>query len=259
MVKLNISQSVYVPQLAIPTTPKISSNNVHVEKTSNGLNEAIKLTISTEAKELYQNSLLQKQQTEQTNETNDLQNNQKEEKQAERSNASERTFEESQAGVRELSAQEQLQVRKLEQRDQEVRMHEQAHIAASGGISVSAANFTYQTGPDGQRYAIGGEVNFRTPASSDPKQALQTAHQLQQMALAPANPSSTDRSVAAKAAQDAARARMQIQQETMEEYREQLHEEDNTTEQSSTEQPFNNNLQNNTDQQTSNKNQSAEL
>jgi hypothetical protein len=59
---------------------------------------------------------------------------------------------------------------------------------------------TYETGPDGRRYAVGGEVpiHVRT-GSDDPRVAIQQYEQVVRAALAPANPSSQDRAVAADA------------------------------------------------------------
>ena len=52
-------------------------------------------------------------------------------------------------GKNELSQDEQRKVRELQQRDQRVRAHEQAHVAASGRIAVSAPSYEYETGSDG--------------------------------------------------------------------------------------------------------------
>ena len=56
-----------------------------------------------------------------------------------------------------LTPEEQAVVAKLRQTDRQVRAHEQAHLAAAGGLA-RGVSFTYVTGPDGQRYAVGGEV-----------------------------------------------------------------------------------------------------
>jgi len=72
---------------------------------------------------------------------------------------------------------EQLsQIAELKARDQEVRAHEQAHLSAAGGIAVSGARFTFVTGPDGQRYATGGEVNIDvSEVAGDPEATLRKA------------------------------------------------------------------------------------
>jgi hypothetical protein len=112
-------------------------------------------------------------------------------------------------------------IESLKARDREVRAHEQAHISASGGLAIGGASFTYQQGPDGKRYAIGGEVNIDTsPVPGDPSATLRKAETIRRAALAPANPSSQDYKVASKAAQMATKAQMDIiklQQETQSE------------------------------------------
>ena len=59
-----------------------------------------------------------------------------------------------------LNGSEQAMLRELKQRDQQVRQHELAHIAASGGLAQGGPSYTYQRGPDGQNYAIGGQVSL---------------------------------------------------------------------------------------------------
>ncbi|MDT8405975.1 MAG: putative metalloprotease CJM1_0395 family protein [Methylococcales bacterium] len=110
-----------------------------------------------------------------------------------------------------LSEAEQQQVQKLAARDREVRTHEQAHLSASGGLAMGGASFSFQTGPDGQRYAVGGEVSIDTSeVPGDPRATLQKADTIRRAALAPAQPSSQDFRVAAKASQMAARARQEL-------------------------------------------------
>ena len=101
------------------------------------------------------------------------------------------------------------EIRQLEQREQEVIAHEAAHKAV-GGQYASAASYTYTTGPDDKRYIDGGEVSIRTPSTNDPHEALRMAELVKRAALAPANPSGQDLSVAASATQKAAAARVEI-------------------------------------------------
>jgi hypothetical protein len=82
----------------------------------------------------------------------------------------------------------------LQNRDREVRNHEQAHIAASGGLSRGGASFSYQRGSDGKLYAVGGEVSIDTsPVPDNPQATIQKAQQIRAAALAPADPSAQDR------------------------------------------------------------------
>jgi len=102
--------------------------------------------------------------------------------------------------IRQQLTPEDLQIiRELSVRDRQVRAHEQAHLAAAGGLAQGGASFSYQTGPDGQRYAVGGEVAISVASSSDPRENIANAQQLRRAALAPADPSAQDRSVAARA------------------------------------------------------------
>jgi hypothetical protein len=108
-----------------------------------------------------------------------------------------------------LTREEQAQVRKLQARDREVKAHEAAHRAASGGMA-SGGSYTYQTGPDGRSYAIGGEVSISASYSGSPEEIIRQAETIQRAALAPADPSPQDRRVAAQAAAIAAQARGEL-------------------------------------------------
>ena len=91
-------------------------------------------------------------------------------------------------------------IRDLELRDQEVRTHERAH-ASVGGAHTGAPTYTYETGPDGKKYAVEGEVSADlTPVAGDPKETIAKMKQVQAAALAPVDPSSQDIRVAASAA-----------------------------------------------------------
>ena len=111
------------------------------------------------------------------------------------------------SGQQELTPEERKQVEKLKARDREVRAHEQAHKAAAGDLAVGGPTYTYQVGPDGRRYAIGGEVKIKIPKGRTPEESLRIAQRAQRAALAPQEPSSQDRAVAARAAQRASEAR----------------------------------------------------
>jgi hypothetical protein len=117
----------------------------------------------------------------------------------------------------EPSSQEQrlelLEIAKLVSRDQEVRTHEQAH-AAVGGRYAGAPSYTYERGPDGKRYAVGGEVGIdASPIPSDPEATLRKMEVVIRAALAPAEPSGQDRQVAAQAQAQMAEAYAQLAQQ----------------------------------------------
>jgi hypothetical protein len=119
-----------------------------------------------------------------------------------------------QSGPRqELPKEQQQQVKELAARDREVKAHEAAHKAAGGGLT-GPASFSYTTGPDGKRYATGGEVSVDTSkVPGDPQATLIKANQIRAAALAPAEPSGQDRKVAAQASQMAADARAEMAQQ----------------------------------------------
>lgn len=116
---------------------------------------------------------------------------------------------------RELSTEDELALRELKARDTEVRAHEQAHKAAGGQLVTGGPTYEYETGPDGHRYAVGGEVSIEvSPESGDPAATIAKAQAVRRAALAPANPSSTDRQVAARAGAMERDARAEIAKET---------------------------------------------
>lgn len=117
----------------------------------------------------------------------------------------------------ELSAEDRHQVEKLKSTDRNVRAHEAAHVAAGGNLVTSGATFSFETGPDGQRYAVAGEVGIDTSKGRTPEETLVRAQQIRAAALAPADPSGQDRAVAAAASQMAADARAEIARASMEE------------------------------------------
>lgn len=101
-------------------------------------------------------------------------------------------------------------IRELASRDREVRRHEMAHQSV-GGPYTGSVTYTFQRGPDGVMYAVGGEVSIDTsPVAGDPEATLQKAQTIERAALAPADPSPQDYKVAAMARSMANEARADI-------------------------------------------------
>jgi len=98
-------------------------------------------------------------------------------------------------GGKKLTPEQEREVARLRARDAEVRAHEMAHMAAGGGLA-GAPHYQYQVGPDGQQYAVSGEVNIDTSSERDPKSTINKMQRVKAAALAPANPSGQDRAVA---------------------------------------------------------------
>lgn len=112
-------------------------------------------------------------------------------------------------GEQQLSTEEKQVVNNLKRRDAEVKAHEASHMAAGGGVVTGSASYEYQSGPDGKMYAVGGEVRIDTSPAGRPEATIRKMQQIRRAALAPAQPSGTDRAVAAQAAQIEAQARME--------------------------------------------------
>ncbi|MCD6259625.1 MAG: hypothetical protein J7J31_08510 [Helicobacteraceae bacterium] len=96
-----------------------------------------------------------------------------------------------------LEPSEEQMLMELQARDAEVRQHEAAHKSA--GAPTGAANYTYQKGPDGRMYAIGGEVSVTMKSGSTPEETIANAQAVIASAMAPADPSPQDHAVASSA------------------------------------------------------------
>lgn len=129
------------------------------------------------------------------------------ESQEERSNSQEEPKDNS---SERFSEQEQNKIDELKDRHAEVVTHEQAH-AGAGGQYAGSPSYSYETGPDGVKYAVSGEVSIDTAkVPNDPQATIVKAQQIKRAALAPAEPSSQDRRVAASADRLASEARQEI-------------------------------------------------
>ena len=108
-----------------------------------------------------------------------------------------------------LTPEQKKEVAELKARDREVRAHEMAHKAAGAGVTGSIS-YTYQVGPDGKRYAIGGEVAISVSPEKDPEATIKKMERIRAAALAPADPSSQDRAVANEASREILNANQEI-------------------------------------------------
>ena len=104
----------------------------------------------------------------------------------------------------------QREIERLSARDKEVRAHEQAHMAAGAGLVTRGASYTYVMGPDGRRYATGGEVGIDTSPGQTPQETIAKAQRIRAAAMAPAQPSGQDMQVAAQATQMQMQAQMEL-------------------------------------------------
>lgn len=122
------------------------------------------------------------------------------------------------ASNQELSEQDMRIVEELKARDREVRAHEQAHKSV-GGQYAGAISLSYQSGPDGRRYAVGGEVPIDvSPIPGDPQATIVKMTIVKAAATAPAQPSTQDIMVAA----EAGRIQMEAQTELLQKNNQEL-------------------------------------
>ena len=124
-------------------------------------------------------------------------------------------------GMDGLTDAERRKVEALKARDRQVREHERAHQIAGGHYASSP---TYRTvrGPDGKSYAVGGEVRIDTSVvPNNPEATIRKMQTVKRAALAPQEPSSADRAVAAEADAKIVRARQEIQERKIEEAKKQ--------------------------------------
>nr|WP_281494867.1 putative metalloprotease CJM1_0395 family protein [Marinobacter sp. S6332] len=112
-----------------------------------------------------------------------------------------------------LDEAELKELTELKARDREVRAHEAAHQAA-GGQYAGAMSFSYQRGPDGAQYAVGGEVSIDiSPVNGNPQATIEKMRVVRSAAMAPAEPSGQDRAVAAQAMQIMLQAQSELASE----------------------------------------------
>ena len=112
---------------------------------------------------------------------------------------------------KELTPEERQQVAHLQARDQEIRIHEMAHMMAGGQYVTSGPSYQYEIGPDGKAYAVSGSVGIDTsPVQDNPEATIAKMQTVAAAAMAPSQPSGQDYKVAAQARQAEAQARAEL-------------------------------------------------
>ena len=93
-------------------------------------------------------------------------------------------------------AAEQRVISELQNRDKEVRAHEAAH-ASVGGSTTGSPSYSFETGPDGKRYVVDGEVSVDLSiVAGNPQATISKMQKVYAAALAPVQPSAQDVRVA---------------------------------------------------------------
>ncbi|SFD21625.1 putative metalloprotease CJM1_0395 family protein [Pseudoalteromonas denitrificans] len=196
--KRELVQEINKPE-ASPAESKLAGDSDKTKQPGKSVSENQEVLLSEEStnkkieEDKENNSQNKEQHNQQKEESDEQQKNQKDTKQVEQ---------------KELE-----QLKQLKSRDTEVRNHEHAH-AAVGGQYAGSPSYEYQRGPDGSNYAVGGEVSIDVSVvSGDPQATINKMQQVQAAALAPAEPSSADRAIAADAAQKLATAQTELTKE----------------------------------------------
>jgi len=123
-----------------------------------------------------------------------------------------------------LTTEEKEDVEELKRRDKQVKAHEMAHVAAGAGLVRGGASYEYEVGPDGKRYAVEGEVSIDTAPETEPVATIAKMQRIKRAALAPSEPSGTDRAVATQASRTEAKARAELLEEKTREVKEEKEE-----------------------------------
>jgi hypothetical protein len=97
-----------------------------------------------------------------------------------------------------LSEDEAQEVKRLQERDRYVRIHEGRHAAALGAYA-GAVHYNYEAGPDNRLYAVGGYTEVNTMPAPTPEAQAAKARIIRNAALAPGAVSGADFMVAVQA------------------------------------------------------------
>ncbi|PMP61686.1 MAG: protein-glutamate O-methyltransferase [Hydrogenobaculum sp.] len=110
------------------------------------------------------------------------------------------------------SIQTQQEINQLKAIDQDVRAHEMAHKIAGGDLT-GPVNYKYVVGPNGKKYAVGGDVSIDVSPGPTPQDTIRKMERVIKAALAPVDPSAQDRAVAAQAQMMLEQAQIELQKE----------------------------------------------
>lgn len=169
--------------------------------------DTVKLTISPEARKLFDKYQTSQKDTTDESQTKNL---------SQPSNTASKSNDPSKPSTSptKLSPEDERVLQRLSQTDLDVKTHEHQHVATAGGYVESGPVYNYTTGPDGKRYAVGGHVSLdMSSIPNNPEATISKAQVIKRAALAPANPSGADRAVAAAAAKMEMKAREQLRTE----------------------------------------------
>lgn len=101
---------------------------------------------------------------------------------------------------RQMTQEEAQQVAALKERDREVRQHEMTHAAILGKDAIGAPHYSYQSGPDGKAYAVGGYVKVDMGSTGSASENTAKSLRIRRAAASVDGMSSSDMAVALSAA-----------------------------------------------------------
>lgn len=110
------------------------------------------------------------------------------------------------------SLQTEQELNQLRAIDRDVRAHEMAHKIAGGDLT-GPINYKYVIGPNGKKYAVGGDVSIDVSPGPTPQATVKKMERVIKAALAPVDPSAQDRAVAAQAEIELEQALMEENQQ----------------------------------------------
>ena len=91
-------------------------------------------------------------------------------------------------------------LKSLQERDDEVRQHENQHVAEAGEFATSGAVLETETASNGRAYATSGKVSVNmAEIDGDPQKTIEKMTKIEKSALKPENPSDQDLRVATEA------------------------------------------------------------
>lgn len=107
-----------------------------------------------------------------------------------------------------LESDERAAVEDLRRRDAAVKARSTAHIQAAGGFAQTNPSYTFETGPDGRRYAVDADIHISANAGGNSPDGLRQAAQRIRIAAlgAVSGASGDDHAIAASAAEMEMRA-----------------------------------------------------
>ncbi len=117
-----------------------------------------------------------------------------------------------------MSEGETEELKRLRERHDAVREHEEDHHRVAGEFALGGPSYTDKLGPDGNYYHDGGEVPIDVAETDDPEKTVKKMRQVREAALAPSHNviaplSDADKTIAAEASVKEANAQAKLDEQ----------------------------------------------